>query len=284
MPILNAEHAYKEYTVDLKPGESFSEHHIKVRREDLSRYVLVPGSHLRGRRIAERLDNCRVVGATRGYYVYSGTYKGHFLSVCSTGMGGPQAAIAFEELGHLGADTFVRVGSAGAIQPDLGVGDIAVATATLRLGGTSFNYLPAPYPAISDFGLTGDMVSAAGDLGIAVRAGVCAAGDAFYAPRLEGDMALMRKAGVVAVEMETDTLFILGLYNRWRCAAGFVLDGGEAKKIDTSSSSSLEIASHSANSLFLKGEDDLITVALEAMVRCAQRDAKEVSDRARRPG
>ncbi len=272
MPILNPEHAYREFTVELEPGEAFTEHHLKVRKKDLSRYVFVPGSHLRGRRIAERLDDCRVIAATRGYYVYSGTYKGHFMSVCSTGMGGPQAAIAFEELGRLGADTFIRVGSAGAVRPDLGVGDIAVATAACRFGGTSHNYLPAPYPAVAHFELTQDLLLAARDLGVTVHPGVCATGDAFYGPRVAEDLALMRKAGVVAVEMETDTLFILGLYHGWRCAAACVLDSGEGKEIEESSSAEMEIASHGANPLFLKGEDDLITIALEAMVRCIERD------------
>lgn len=274
MPILNPEHAYREFMVDLGPGERFPEHHIKLRPQDLSRYVFVPGSHLRGRRIAERMDDCRVVSATRGYYVYSGTYKGCFMSVCSTGMGGPQAAIAFEELAHLGADTFIRVGSAGAVQPHLGVGDVALATATLRLGGTSFAYLPGPYPAAANFELTRDLADAAHDLGIRVHTGVCAAGDAFYAPRLGDDLGLMRKAGVIAVEMETDTLFILGQYHGWRCASGFVLDGGEAKEIEDSSSEEMAIANHAKNPLFVKGEDDLITVALEAMVRRIEADRR----------
>lgn len=273
MPILNPEHAYSEYIVDLKPGESFPQHHIKVRPEDISRYCFIPGSHLRGRKMAERLDDCRVVGATRGYYIYTGTYKGVRMSICSTGMGGPVVAIAMEELGRLGVDTFVRVGSAGAYQDDLGVGDIALATATFRAGGTSYNYLPGGFPAVADFFLTHDLVEAARNLGITVHTGVCSAGDAFYGRKDANQAALLKKAGVVAVEMESDTQFIVGAYNNWRCAAGFVLDGGNAKKIKESSSADMEIANHATNDEFIQGEDDLITVALEGMVRCAMRDA-----------
>lgn len=273
MAIQNGEHAYREFMVELKPGESFTQHHIKVRKEDVSRYMFIPGSHLRGRRIAERLENCRLVGATRGYYVYTGTYKGVTMSVCSTGMGGPVVAIAMEELGNLGVDTFVRVGSAGAISDDLGVGDIALATATYRDGGTSYNYLPAAFPAVADFYLTHDLTDAARDMHIGVHVGVCTAGDAFYGPKDAERSARLKKAGVVAVEMESDTEFIVGAYHGFRCAAGFVLDGGNKKKIKESSAAGMEIANHATNEDFLKGEDDLITVALEGMLRCAQRDA-----------
>jgi len=273
MTIKNGEHAYKEFMVELKPGESFTQHHIKVRQEDISRYMFIPGSHLRGRRIAERLENCRLVSTTRGYYVYTGEYKGVTMSICSTGMGGPVVAIAMEELGNLGVDTFIRVGSAGAVQDDLGVGDIALATATYREGGTSYNYLPAAFPAVADFYLTHDMADAARDLGIEINLGVCTAGDAFYGPKDAERAALLRKAGVVAMEMESDTEFIVGAYRNFRCAAGFVLDGGNKKKIKKSSAAGMEIANHATNEDFLKGEDDLITVALEGMLRCVRRDA-----------
>ena len=93
MPLQNPEHAYKEYVPELEEGERFTEHHIKVRQADVSRYVFIPGSHLRGRRMAEMLDEARVVSATRGYYLYSGTYQGIFMTICSTGMGGPVTAI-----------------------------------------------------------------------------------------------------------------------------------------------------------------------------------------------
>lgn len=272
MPILNLEHAYSEFMVELPEGERFTQHHIKAREADISRYVFIPGSHLRGRKIAERLDDCRVVSATRGYWLYSGYYKGVFMTVCSTGMGGPVVAIAMEELAKMGADTFIRVGSAGAGQEYLGVGDIAIATATYRAGGTSYNYLPAAFPAAADFGLTRAMVEAGEAMGIKAHTGVCSAGDAFYAPKDPATKELLKKAGLIAMEMESDTQFILGAYHGWRCAAGFVLDGGAAKKIADSSAASLTIANHATNADFIKGEDDLITICLEAMAATARND------------
>lgn len=272
MPIQNPEHAYKEYVPALQEGERFTEHHIKVRKADISRYVFIPGSHLRGRRIAEMLDDARVVSATRGYYLYSGTYQGVFLTVCSTGMGGPATAIAMEELGRLGADTFIRVGSAGAVQDRMGVGDIAIATATVREGGTSHAYLAANFPASANFALTRAMVEAAERAGTKAEAGVCAAGDAFYSPDDPRTWEAWRKAGVLAIEMESDTAFILAHYHGWRAGAAFVLDGGQAKDILESSAADRAIAHHGRNPDFLRGEEALIRLCLEAMVAVARAD------------
>jgi uridine phosphorylase len=272
MAIQNPEFAYSEYMVELSEGESFTQHHIKAKQSDISRYVFIPGSHLRGRLIAERLEDCRVVSATRGYWLYSGFYNGVFMTVCSTGMGGPVVAIAMEELARMGADTFIRVGSAGAGQDHLGVGDIAVATATYRAGGTSYNYLPAAFPAVATFAVTRALADAATARGIAVHAGVCTAGDAFYAPKDPAQREQLKQAGVIAMEMESDTQFILGNFHGWRCGAAFVLDGGKAKQIKQSSAEALTIANHATNPDFRKGEDDLITICLDAMAAIARQD------------
>lgn len=272
LPIANAEHAYREYVPPLPVGERFSEHHIKVRREDLSRYVLIPGSHLRGRLIAGRLDDCRVVSATRGYYLYTGTYDGIRMTVCSTGMGGPAAAIALEELGNLGCDTFIRVGSAGAVAPHLGVGDIAVATGCVRSGGTASRYLPPEFPAVGSFAVTAALVEAGRELGAPVHTGLCATGDAFYAPDPEAESSLFKKAGVLAIEMEADTLFVVGQYRGFRVGAAFVLDGGEAREVGDSGSDKLAIADHATHTAFKEGEHQLIEMSLRAMKRIAESD------------
>lgn len=274
MPLINPEHAYKEYVPALGPGESFSEHHMKVRREDLSRYVLIPGSHLRGRLIAEQMEACRVVSATRGYYVYTGLYQGQRLTVCSTGMGGPAAAIAMEELGAMGCDTFIRVGSAGAVAPGLGVGDIAIATGMVRGGGTSRRYLPPEFPAVPDFGLTGALAEAARAAGVAAQTGVCAAGDAFYAPDAEAESVRLRSAGVLAIEMEADTLFVVAQVRGWRAAAAFVLDGGEARAVGESSSRHFAIADHATHRTFKEGEMALIGLSLSALAGVAARETR----------
>lgn len=272
MPLINPEHAYREYLPELPAGERFSQHHIKVRTEEISRYVLTPGSHLRGRLIAEQLDNCRVVSATRGYYLYTGLWQEERLTVCSTGMGGPAAAIAMEELGAMGCHTFIRVGSAGAVAPHLGVGDMAIATGCIRGGGTAARYLPPHFPAVPDFTLTRALAEAALDMGARVHTGVCATGDAFYAPDPEAESALLRKAGVLAIEMEADTLFVVAQYRGWRAAAAFVLDGGQARDVGESSSGSMAIADHASHRTFKEGEAALIRLSLDAMVKIARAD------------
>lgn len=272
MPLENPEQAYQEFTVPLAEGESFTQHHIKVRTEDLSRYLFIPGSHLRGRKMAERLERARVIGSTRGYWLYTGYWKGVKMSICSTGMGGPVVGIAMEELARMGADTFIRVGSAGTFQDHLGVGDIVVATATCRVGGTSYNYLPAIYPAVSHFDVTRALIDAGRDLGAEIYYGLCSAGDAFYAPKDAERTALMKRAGVLALEMESDTQFAMGLYHGWRCGAAFVLDGGPKKKIAQSSAVGMSIADHAHNAEFQKGEQDLITLSFDAMAALAKAD------------
>ncbi|HYF76903.1 MAG TPA: nucleoside phosphorylase [Symbiobacteriaceae bacterium] len=274
MPLINPEHAYAEFVPALGPGEGFSEHHIKVRREDLSRYVLIPGSHLRGRLIAEQMAECRVVSATRGYYIYTGYYQGQRLTVCSTGMGGPAAAIAMEELGAMGCDTFLRVGSAGAVAPGLGVGDIAIATGCVRGGGTANRYLPLSFPAVPDFGLTAALAEAGRAAAGTVHLGVCATGDAFYAPDPEAESALLRQAGVLAIEMEADTLFVVAQYRGWRAAAAFVLDGGEAREVGESSSEHMAIADHATHRTFKEGEMALIHMSLTALAGLAAKEQR----------
>ncbi len=121
------------------------EFHIKAQPEQVSRYVLCPGSQRRAARIAERFDGMEKVADDRGIVVYTGYYKGVMLTSCGTGMGGPAVAICMEELANLGADTFVRVGSCGVFQDDQGPGDIIIASGTVREGA-----LPTPiYPSNS---------------------------------------------------------------------------------------------------------------------------------------
>lgn len=254
-------------------GPQYTQHHIKALEEDIARYCFIPGDHIRGKKIAERLDGVRQVSATRGMFVHTGTYGGVRMTVCSTGMGGPQAAIAVEELGRLGADTFIRVGSAGGLQDNIGVGDVAIATATYRDGGTSYKYLPGPFPAVADFFVTRKLYDVARELGAPVHIGVVSAGDAFYGPRDPSFHKMLVDAGVICVEMESDTVFILGHYRHFRCGALFVMDGGpKTKEIHSAGKVSIPIANHATDPDFLRGEDQIISIALEAMKRIAFED------------
>ena len=235
------------------------EFHIKCEASDISRYCFVPGDPTRAKKIAAAFEDPKFVTDSRGYLVFSGHYRDVFMTVCATNMGGPTVAIALEELAHMGAGTFIRVGSCGAVQPNLGPGDIVISTGAVRLGGTGNSYLPLHYPAVPTFQVTRAMVDAAAQLNVPVHLGIGAAGDAFYAPK-EG-RAEMAKAGVMSIEMESDTLYIVGQFRGWRTGALFATDGTPT-----------EVKPAWGEEAFKRGETQMIEIALEAMRALALHD------------
>jgi DeoD family purine-nucleoside phosphorylase len=239
------------------------EFHIKCQPEEVSRYVLCPGSQRRAARIAERFDDMEKVADDRGIVVYSGTYKGVKMTSCGTGMGGPAVAICMEELANLGADTFIRVGSCGVFQDDQGPGDIIIASGTIREGGTSKAYLPLEFPAVPTYEVLEALVEAADGLDIPCTVGVGIAGDAFYNPRELYEPDLLKNSGIVSVEMESDTLFIVGQFRGLRTGALYASDGTKD-----------EIKPVWGEEQYLQGEMDMITIALEGMLAIAKADSE----------
>ena len=156
------------------------QYHVHVKPGDIGRYVLLPGDPGRVEKIAAYLDEPHFVSANREHTVWTGKLLGEMVSVVSTGMGCPSTAIAVEELIRVGAATFIRVGTAGAIQPDMKVGDVAVVTAAIRDEGTTRQYLPIEYPAVADTVLVNALAAAAETLGIGYMLGVSHTKDNFY--------------------------------------------------------------------------------------------------------
>ena len=150
-------------------GEQF---HIRCKEGDVGRYVFLPGDPGRCESIAAHFDNPVHVGMNREYNIYTGYLLGEKVSVCSTGIGGPSAAIAMEELAAIGADTFIRVGTCGGIDLDVLPGDVVVATGAIRFEHTSLEYAPLEFPAVSDFEIAMALKAAAKDLGFRVHTGV----------------------------------------------------------------------------------------------------------------
>jgi uridine phosphorylase len=240
------------------------EFHIQCDPAQIARYVLCPGDHARAKKIADHFDGAELVSNTRGYVVYSGHYEGAFMTAIGTGMGGPTVAIALEELAHMGADTFIRVGSCGVFQPGQTVGDVIVASGTARAGGTGNAYLPPIYPAVPTYTVLNHLVEAARQLSIPVTVGVGIAGDAFYAPRTPDRDAFRQQmidAGLVSIEMESDTLFIVGMVRRWRTGAIFASDGTPT-----------EVKPEWGRQKFIDGEQNAIRIALRAMRDLVQED------------
>lgn len=235
------------------------EFHIRCDSKDISRYVFTPGDHGRAKKIAAHLKDPYLVTDSRGYLVFSGVYEDVFMTVCATGMGGPTVAIAVEELAHMGADTFIRVGSCGVLQEGMTCGDIIIATASARFGGTGRSYLPPEYPAVATFEVTRALVDAAKELAIPAYVGLAASADAFYAPRHGFES--LAAAHVLAVEMESDTLFVVGQFRGWRTGALFASDGTPT-----------ETKPAWGEELYRRGEENAIRIALRAMRELARQD------------
>ena len=185
--------------------------HLRARPGDVAPYVLIPGDPGRAERIAATFVEPRLVSKHREYVLYTGTPEaGSPISVCSTGIGGPSASIAVEELVRIGATHFIRVGSAGGRQPETPIGSVVVVTSAYRGEGTSLDYIPLGYPAAADLDVTLALRHAAAEyLGQPAYEGVVYTRDAFYR-RDDGLNQRLTDAGVLAAEQECSTVFVVG--------------------------------------------------------------------------
>ncbi len=205
--------------------------HIHCAEGDVGRYVLLPGDPGRCKAIAAHFDNPQFVAQNREYTVYTGTLLGEKVSVCSTGIGGPSASIAMEELHAIGADTFVRVGTCGGIDLNVRSGDVVVATGAIRYEHTSCEYAPIEFPAVADFAVTTALVQGAQALGKSYHTGVVQCKDSFYGQhdpkRMPVSHELLQKwdawkrLGVKASEMESAALFVVAAALGCRCGSCF---------------------------------------------------------------
>ena len=195
-------------------------YHLQMKKGDVGRYVLLPGDPGRCEQIASYLDDPHLVAYNREYKTYTGTLLGEKVSVTSTGIGGPSAAIAVEELVKIGADTFIRVGTCGGMNANVIPGSIVVANSAIRAEGTSREYLPIEFPAVADHQVTCALEAAAKSLNLPCKVGVVQCKESFYGqhePEAQpiSDDLLRRwsawiRGGCLASEMESAALFVLG--------------------------------------------------------------------------
>ena len=190
---------------------------------DVAKYVLIPGDPRRVKIIASYLDQSRKSADYRGFVTYTGKKDGIGISVCSTGIGCPSTAIAVEELAHVGAQVFIRVGTTGALQEDIHMGDIVVASAAVRADGTSRNYAPLEFPAVADFGVSSALLEAAKKTHRKTHFGIVASTDAFYGN--QKNLKLWSKLGVLAVEMESSTIFTIAALKKLKAGSILAVDG-----------------------------------------------------------
>jgi len=193
---------------------------------EIAPYVLLPGDPARAARIAEEwFDDGRLVMANREFHSYTGTFKGLPVSVISTGLGSPGAAMVVQDLKPLGVKAAIRVGTAGSISADVVPGDLVIGTSAVRDEGTSHKFVPAIYPATAHFGLTGELSSTAKADGVKAHLGIVHTSDVFKGPALAEEVERYAEAKVLAFEMEAATVLTLGALLSVPTACIFSIDG-----------------------------------------------------------
>ncbi len=202
-------------------------YHIACKPGDVGRYCLLPGDPGRCAEIARCFKDAKRMAQNREYITYTGTLDGQTVSVTSTGIGGPSAAIAMEELAALGVDTFIRVGTCGGIALSVKSGDLVIASGAVRMDGTGREYAPIEFPAVADFSVTDALMRSAQEAGARHHVGVVQCKDSFYGQHdpnrmpvgyeLSAKWDAWKKLGVLASEMESATLFVVAAALGVRC-------------------------------------------------------------------
>lgn len=231
--------------------------HILLKEGDVARYVLTPGPPERAQRASELLDKAERKQFHREYLTFTGSYKDAPVSIMSTGMGCPAVAIGIEELAAIGANTFIRIGSCGAIGEKIDIGDCIIASGALKEESTSTQYAPVGFPAIPSLEVLLALVKSARELKWPYHVGVVRSFDAFYRPLPVQSLEQLRDLGVVAGDMESSALFCIGSALHLR--TGTVNCVGGNPKYNRYRGQKLKE--------YLKGEEMMLKIALEAVVK-----------------
>ena len=216
------------------------QYHIQVAKGEVGRYVILPGDPKRCAKIAAYFDDAKLIADSREYMTYTGTLEGETVSVTSTGIGGPSASIAMEELVKCGADTFIRVGTCGGMQLEVQSGDVVIANAAIRMEGTSKEYAPIEYPAVANTEVLFSLIEAAKQSGLRYHVGVSQCKDAFYGQHnpelmpvsyeLQNKWEAWLRMGALASEMESAALFTVAQFLRVRCGALFLVVANQERE------------------------------------------------------
>ena len=216
------------------------QYHIQVAKGEVGRYVILPGDPKRCAKIAQYFDAPVLIADNREYVTYTGTLDGVKVSVTSTGIGGPSASIAMEELYRCGADTFVRIGTCGGMQPEVKSGDVVIATGAVRMEGTTREYAPIEYPAVANLDVINALVNVAKEKGFPCHTGVVQCKDAFYGQHELEEMPVSyellnkweawKRMGCLASEMESAALFIVAGKLRVRAGSCFLVVANQERE------------------------------------------------------
>lgn len=220
--------------------ESGLEYHIKTNSDMIGEYVILPGDPKRCEKIAAYLEDACLAADNREFVTYTGRLNGVKVSVTSTGIGGPSAAIALEELAHLGAHTFIRVGTCGGMQTEVMGGDIVIATGAVRMEGTSKEYAPIEFPAVANLDIVNALCDSAESMKLNYHTGVVQSKDSFYGQHspqskpvgyeLLNKWDAWKRLGCLASEMESAALFIVGASLNVRVGACYLVVGNQERE------------------------------------------------------
>ena len=236
--------------------------HLLCTDNDIFENVLLPGDPERVLRVASLLDSWEEISFNREFRSIRGYYKTIPVNVVSTGIGGPSMAIALEELICCGAKNFIRIGSAGASQPEIAIGDLILSTGAVREDGTSFMYVDKNYPAVADFDLLSSLVHSCKNLGFQYHLGITRSHDSFYIDDEKEKMDQASKNNVLASDMETAALYTIASLRGVKAASilnNVVLYEAELKD-------GISKYADESEKMAASGEDKEIRAALEAIV------------------
>ena len=216
------------------------QYHIGIENGSIGKYVILPGDPKRCEKIAAHFERPEKIGDSREFVTYNGYLDGVKVSVTSTGIGGPSASIAMEELTAAGADTFIRVGTCGGMQKEVMSGDIVIATGAIRMEGTSKEYAPIEFPAVPHIQVTNALIEAAQSQGFSWHAGVVECKDSFYGQHrpwsmpvsyeLENKWEAWLRLGCLASEMESAALFVVASTLRVRVGSVFLVVANQERE------------------------------------------------------
>lgn len=224
----------------MKYSTDGTQYHIGLKEGDVGEIVILPGDPKRCEKIAAYFDEPKLIADKREFVTYTGFLDGKKISVTSTGIGGPSASIALEELVKVGARKFIRVGTCGGMDIGVKSGDLVIATGAIRMEGTSKEYAPIEFPAVADYDIITALKDAAQKLNLPHHIGVVQCKDAFYGQHnpelMPVNYELMNKwqawlkMGCLASEMESAALFIAGSFLRVKVGSIFLVVANQERE------------------------------------------------------
>lgn len=247
--------------------------HLNITKDQIGKYVFLPGSVERAAKIAEYFDNPVKIAQHREFLTYTGTLAGVKVSVTSTGIGGPSAAIAVEELYECGAHTMMRIGSCASTSPKVKIGDVVIPNGAVRMEGTGYHYLPIEFPAVPDFGMLKELEAAAIKLNIPYNIGVTITKDSFYSEvspetkpvyyELKNKWEAYEKGGATNTSMECSTLFLVAATLGIRMSSVMI------------NATNYKSYSNDVKDYPREWEDRAIRVGIEAMTQIIKKDLQK---------